>query len=131
MCMIMRPCTDTQLSPSPMNALWLLELSEIGPSHNEVLRENSEQLPCSFCGVKIFSVFLCQRCREIWRDILRVLRFPGFGCPNRKTSPNLHAKKGVKNGTFHQICTPKKVRKRKISCKFHWGDKFYTPPPLP
>ena len=34
------------------------------------------------CGSEIFSVFLCQRCREIWREILvkfSVLRFPGFG----------------------------------------------------
>ena len=26
-------------------------------------------------------VFLCQRSREIWCEIFRVLRFPGFGCP--------------------------------------------------
>ena len=44
-----------------------------------------------------FTVFLCQRCREIWREILvaisRVLRFPGFGCPN------LGAKKNNKQKT--------------------------------
>ena len=27
----------------------------------------SEQLPCRSAGVKFFSVFLCQRCREIWQ----------------------------------------------------------------
>ena len=37
------------------------------------------------CGVKFFSVSLCRRCCEIWRVIFQVLRFPGFGCPNRKT----------------------------------------------
>ena len=45
------------------------------------------------CGLKISSVFLCQRCRVIWREILvkflRVLRFPGFGFrdgPNTTTT---------------------------------------------
>ena len=47
------------------------------------------------CEVNFFSVFLCQRCREIWREIFRVLRFPGF--EYRKH----HAKNGVKNGKFH------------------------------
>ena len=41
---------------------------------------------------EFFSVFLCQRCREIWREIFRVTRFPGFGCLKRK---------------FHQSFTPK------------------------
>ena len=52
------------------------------PSHLQV-RKISEQLPCRSAEVKFFSVFLCQRCREIWREILvkfSVLRFPGFGC---------------------------------------------------
>ena len=52
-----------------------------------------------------FSVFLCQRCGDIWREIFGaifcVLRFPGFGCPNRKISPTFHPKNGVKNGKFH------------------------------
>ena len=44
-------------------------------------------------GVKSFSVFLCQKCRDTWREILvkfsacYVFKFPGFGCPNRKISP--------------------------------------------
>ena len=44
--------------------------------------EMSGQLPCRSAEVKIFSVFLCQRCREIWREILvkcSVLRFQGLG----------------------------------------------------
>ena len=43
----------------------------------------SEQVPCRSAEVKFFSVFLCQRCREIWCKILvkfSALRFPGFGC---------------------------------------------------
>ena len=53
------------------------------------------------CGVKIFSVFVCQRCREIWREIFRMLRFPGFECLKRKISPKRHAKNGVNNRQFH------------------------------
>ena len=34
--------------------------------------------------MKILSVFLRQRCREIWREIFRVRRFPGFGYPKRR-----------------------------------------------
>ena len=51
---------------------------------------------------EFFSVFLCQRCREIWREmlveIIRVLRFPGFGCLKRKISLQFHATNSVKNG---------------------------------
>ena len=46
-------------------------------------RYSSEQLPCRSAEVKFFSVFLCQRCREIWREILvkfSALHFPRFGC---------------------------------------------------
>ena len=63
----------------------------------------SEQLPCRSAEVKNFSVFLCQRCREIWREILvkfSLLDFPGFGCP-RESFAKIHAKNGVKNGKFH------------------------------
>ena len=63
----------------------------------------SEQLPCRSAEVKIFSVFLCQRCREIWREILvkfSALRFPGFGCAT-EISPKCHVKNGVENGKFH------------------------------
>ena len=63
----------------------------------------SEQLSCRSAEVKIFSVFLCQRCREIWREILvkfSALRFPGLGM-RRKISPKFHVKDGVKNGKFH------------------------------
>ena len=67
----------------------------------------SEQLPCRSAEVKFSSVFLCQRCREIWREILvkfSVLRFPGFGC----TAEN-----------FTKISRQKRCEKRKISRKFH------------
>ena len=51
----------------------------------------SEQLPCRSADVKFFSVFLCQRCREIWREILvkiSALRFPGFGCATETFQQN-------------------------------------------
>ena len=46
-------------------------------------KKSIEQLPCRSAEVKFFSVFRCQRCREIRREILvkfSVLPFPGFGC---------------------------------------------------
>ena len=58
-------------------------------------------------GVKLFSVFLCQRCREIWREILArffMLHFPGFGRPR---------------ADFTKISRQKRCEKRKISRKFH------------
>ena len=67
----------------------------------------SEQLPCRSAEVKFFSVFLCQRCREIWGEILvkfSVLRFPGFG---RATE------------NFTKISRQKRCEKRKISHKIH------------
>ena len=67
----------------------------------------SEQLPCRSAEVKIFSVFLCQRCREIWREILvkfSALRFPGFGCATEN---------------FTKISRQKRCGERKISRKFH------------
>ena len=67
----------------------------------------SEQLPCRSVELKIFSVFLCQRCREIWREIsvkLCVLRFPGFGCAAEN---------------FTKISRQKRCGKRKLSRKFH------------
>ena len=67
----------------------------------------SEQLPCRSAEVKFFSVFLCQNCREIWREILvkfSVLRFPGFGCATEN---------------FTKISRRKRCEKRKISCKFY------------
>ena len=67
----------------------------------------SEQLPCRSAEVKFFSVFLCQRRREIWREILvkfSVLRFPGFGCATEN---------------FTKISRQKRGEKRKISRKFH------------
>ena len=57
--------------------------------------------------MKFFSVFLCQRCREIWREILvkfSVLRFPEFGCAREN---------------FTKISRQKRCEKRKISGKFH------------
>ena len=67
----------------------------------------SEQLPCRSAEVKIFSVFLCQKCREIWREIwvkFSVLRFPGFRCAAEN---------------FTKISRQKRREKRKISRKFH------------
>ena len=69
--------------------------------------ETSEQLPCRSAEVKFFSVFLCQRCREIWREIsvkFSVLRFPGFGFATEN---------------FTKISRQKRCEKRKISRKFH------------
>ena len=63
----------------------------------------SEQLPCRSAEVKIFSVFLCQRCSEIWREILvkfSVLRFPGFGCA-RENFTKISRQKRCENGKFH------------------------------
>ena len=57
------------------------------------------------CGVKFFSVFLCQKCHEIWHEILvkfSVLHFPGFGCP-RENFTKFQAKNGVKTENFTQI----------------------------
>ena len=62
----------------------------------------SEQLPCRSAEVKFFSVFLCQRCREIWREILvkfSALRFPGFGCATEN---------------FTKISRQKRCEKRKM-----------------
>ena len=66
----------------------------------------SEQPPCRSAEVKFFSVFLCRRCREIWREILvkfSVLRFPGFGCATENFTKMSRQKRGggVKNGKFH------------------------------
>ena len=86
-------------------------------------RKISGQLPCRSAEVKIFSVFLCQRCREIRREILvkfSVLRFPGFGCANRKISPKFHVENGVKNGKFHANFTllGRSAEKILVSVKF-------------
>ena len=73
----------------------------------ENAREFSEQLPCRSAEVKFFSVFLCQSCREIWREILvkfSVLRFPRFGCATEN---------------FTKISRQKRCEKWKISRKFH------------
>ena len=57
-------------------------------------------------GVRFVSVFLCQRCREIWREILvnfsACYVFPRCGCPNRKFhKKKCHAENGVKDGKCH------------------------------
>ena len=70
------------------------------------IRSHSVTTTLQKCGVKIFSVFLCQRCREIfaWNfgEIVRVPRFPGFGCPKRKIPRKAKRQKnGVTNGKFH------------------------------
>ena len=58
------------------------------------------------CGSKFFSVFLCQRCREIWREILvkfSVLRFPGFGCARENFTKISRQKWCEKTENFTQI----------------------------
>ena len=82
------------------------ELGSSKASHMKA-SQSPEQLPCRSADVKIFYVFLCQRCREVWREILvkfSVLRFPGFGCATEK---------------FTKISCQKRCEKRKISRKFH------------
>ena len=59
----------------------------------------SEQLPCRSAEVKFFSVFLCQRCREIWREIL--VKFSGA----------TFSRVWVCDGKFHQNFTSKTVWK--------------------
>ena len=68
---------------------------------------------------QFFSVFLCQRCREIWREILvqvSMLHFPGFGCPREN---------------FTQTSRQKRCEKRMISRNFHsagaWRCKNLVP----
>ena len=66
----------------------------------------SEQLPCRSVEVKFFSVFLCQRCCEIWCEILvkfSVLRFPGIGCA-RENSPTFHVMWKTENFTQISLC---------------------------
>ena len=75
--------------------------------HARVRNVRAAALQCRSAEVKIFSVFLCQKCREIWREILvkfSVLRFPGFG-------------RAAEN--FTKISRQKRCEKRKISHKFH------------
>ena len=74
---------------------------------SEDVSETPEQLPCRSAEAKFFSVFLCQRCREIWREILvkfSVLCVSGFGCATEN---------------FTKISRQKRCEKRKISRKFH------------
>ena len=88
-------------------------LLEASFSKRAVLRPSSEQLPCRSAEVKFFCVFLCQRCREIWREILvkfSALRFPGFGCATEN---------------FTKISRQKRCEERKIS----QGKSKYLPPP--
>ena len=66
--------------------------------------------PAEVRKYNFFSVFLCQGCREIWREILvkfSVLRFPGFGC----------------DGKFHQNFTSKTVCKTEnfMQVSLCWG----------
>ena len=68
--------------------------------------ENSMKRPGIFiraatlqkCGVICFSVFLCQRCREIWREIS--VKF---------SACYVFQGLGVRSGIFHQKLTPKTV----------------------
>ena len=83
-----------------------------------MLSPPSEQPPCRSAEVKFFSVFLCQRCREIWREILvkfSVLRFPGFGCATEN---------------FTKISRQKRCEKRKFHANFTLLGRSADPPPL-
>ena len=91
-------------------ALICLEKQCLGVFHGFfVAFRNSEQLPCRSAEVKNFSVFLCQRRREIWREILvkfSVLRFPGFGCATENFTKISHQKRcEKKNRKFHENFT--------------------------
>ena len=95
------PAPPVSSTTSFFRTLFGPEAGCIGTGHR------SGQLPCRSAEVKFFSVFLCQRCREIWREILvkfSVLRFPGFGCATEN---------------FTKSSRQKRCAKRKISCKFH------------
>ena len=74
-------------------------LTASGPGVNLALLTSSkisEQLPCRSVEVKnFFSVFLCQRCREIWREIFRATFSRVWVC----------------DGKFHQNFTSKTVWK--------------------
>ena len=66
----------------------------------------SEQLSCRSAEVKFFSVFCCQRCREIWREIwlkFSVQRFPGFGCARENFTKISRQKRCEKKENFTQI----------------------------
>ena len=84
-----------------------LARQKIASIHENCKNRVSEQLPCRSAEVKFFSVFLCQRCREIWREILvkfSVLCFPGFGCARENST---------------KISRQRRCEKRKISRKLH------------
>ena len=86
--------------PPPRPQIPPLPLLKTRPCHL------SEQLPCRSAEVKFFSVFLCQRCREIWREILvkfSVLRFPGFGCAAENFTNISRQKTAWKTENFTQI----------------------------
>ena len=92
--------------PSTVNFyVWLsdaLSSKRITKPYSEPI-QTSEQLPCRSAEVKFFSVFLCQRCREIWREIMvkfSVLRFPGFGGATENFT-KISRRKRCENGKFH------------------------------
>ena len=71
----------------------------------------SEKLPCRSAEVKFFSVFLCQRCREIWREIwvkFSVLLFPRFGCATENFTKISRQKRCEKRKNLSRrvICNP-------------------------
>ena len=63
----------------------------------------SEQLPCRSAEVKIFSVFLCQRCRVKLGVRFFALCFPGFGCARENFTKNFTSKTVWKTENFTQI----------------------------
>ena len=82
--------------------------------------EKSEQLPCRSAEVKLFSVFLCQRCREIWCEILvtfSVLHFPGFGRPRENFTKISRQKWCEKRKISHTNSFPDNLR---ISLSWAW-----------
>ena len=97
---------------TPLFFLWQGEKQEVGrisfcaATRLTTTCHVSEQLPCRSAEVKFFSVFLCQRCREIWREILvkfSALRFPGFGCAAENFTKISRQKTAWKTEKFTQI----------------------------
>ena len=97
-------------------------------------RKLSEQLPCRSAEVKIFSVFLCQRCREIWCEILvkfTALRFPGFRCATENFTKISRQKRWEKKENFTQISLCRGAALSKSGHLRSRRDRILLTPPLP
>ena len=97
-CRVLRKIGDLRW----FRAIW--DLKRLGRKTPTTVRATTLQKR----GVIFFSVFLCHRCREIWREILAKfsVRYVFQGS-------------GVRSGKLHQTFTPKTVSKTEISRKFH------------